>query len=270
MCVFFFFTVLGSISLAEKEAAEEIRQGGLRLASLCLTYDFVGTSPSASTEDSAVLKIPSSWKKLFDEGNGTPLMDLFWSMFTGSAGSNRALAMAIIVELSCVRRSLFDTDESRNQHLSSIMNGITDVLLGWQEDRSILGDEDTVHEFCRLLARLKGNFQLKQVWLGLARCRGRVDSRLFRVNQIVNAEGYTDWIRLVGQFSLEQDWSAHANSHFYIMKLWSSLVSAIPYLDSSRSKTTTSGLLEDYGPRVRFLRGTVWSGALMHAVFGAA
>jgi exportin-7 len=60
------------------------------------------------------------------------------------------------------------------------------------------------------LARLKGNYQL---------------------TQIVNAESYSDWIRLVAAFSLRQDWTDHANSLFYVMMLWSRLVAAIPYLD---------------------------------------
>jgi hypothetical protein len=56
----------------------------------------------------------------------------------------------------------------------------------------------------------------------------------------------------VAAFSLEQDWSDpdYVNSHYYVMTLWSRLVTAIPYLDSTRSKATTTGLLEEYAPQV--------------------
>jgi exportin-7 len=219
----------GNISPAEKEHAAVITHAGLRLALLCLSYDFVGTSPTESTEDHAVLKIPNNWKSLFEEGDGVALLDLFWSIFNKSEDDNRCMAMEIIVELSSVRRSLFADDNQRNAHLASLMNGITDVLLVWQENKSVLEDSNTLHQFCRLLARLKGNFQL---------------------SQIVNAEGYSDWIRLVGQFSLTQDWSEAPNSHFYVMSLWARLVTAIPYLDSTRSRASTTGLLEHYAPKV--------------------
>jgi len=49
--------------------------------------------------------------------------------------------MEIIVELSSVRRSLFDDDKERGRHLARLMNGITDVLVSWQADQTILEDE---------------------------------------------------------------------------------------------------------------------------------
>jgi exportin-7 len=220
----------GNISDAEKPFAVHITQSGLRLAMLCLSYDFVGTSPTESTEDHNVLKIPNNWKSLFDEGDGVALLDLFWNLFNKSTNAdNRCKAMEIIVELSSVRRSLFSDDEQRNRHLASLMNGITDVLLAWQDNKALLEDAATLHEFCRLLARLKGNFQLAQ---------------------IVNAEGYSDWIRLVGQFSLLQDWSEHANSHHYVMSLWARLVAAFPYLAGGRRRGATTAVLEQYAPKV--------------------
>jgi hypothetical protein len=43
---------------ARAQLVDVIKQHGLRLALLCLQYDFVGTSPSESTDDTSVLKIP--------------------------------------------------------------------------------------------------------------------------------------------------------------------------------------------------------------------
>jgi hypothetical protein len=87
-------------------------------------------------------KRTSSWKPIFDEGDGTALLDLFWNLFNNrcaatltrllmcvcvcSRGECRGLAMEIVVELSSVRRSLFEEDEQRGGHLARIMNGITD------------------------------------------------------------------------------------------------------------------------------------------------
>jgi len=216
----------GTVSAAEQDAQDSLRGRALRLAHLCVTFDFVGTQPTESTEDDGTLKIPSEWRSLFESRSSpqaTSLLDLFWDLFSKSENAeHRAKSMEILVDLASVRRSLFTEDESRDAYLARIMNGITDVL----RTRRGMEDENCFHQFCRLLARLKGNYQL---------------------SQIVNAEGYGDWIRLVADFSIEslRQWSQSSNSLFYILTLWSRLVAAIPYL-LSNSPTA----LEEFAPTI--------------------
>ena len=57
--------------------------------------------------------------------------------------------------MASVRRSLFSNDE-RQQFLGSLVRGICLIL----KNGSNLSNLEVYHEFCRLLGRLKANYQL--------------------------------------------------------------------------------------------------------------
>jgi hypothetical protein len=68
---------------------------------------------------------------------------------------------------------------------------------------------DNYHEFCRLLGRLKSNYQL---------------------TELMAAPLFVEWLELVCRFSEQSfsQWHVSANSLVYILQLWVRLVAAVP------------------------------------------
>ncbi len=75
-------------------------------------------------------------------------------------------------------------------------------------------DATNHHELCRLLARMKANFQLKQ---------------------IIKCPVYADWIALMASFTTKsfQAWQWAPNSVYYLLSLWSRMVASISYLQQN-------------------------------------
>jgi exportin-7 len=69
------------------------------------------------------------------------------------------LALENLVSLGSLRRSLFSSDEERLAFLHRMLNGTLALMRG----QVGLTDHDNHHELCRLLARLKANFQLSEL-----------------------------------------------------------------------------------------------------------
>jgi exportin-7 len=99
--------------------------------------------------------------------------------------------------------------------------------------RCSLADPASFHEFCRLLAALKLNYQLVEM---------------------IAAPEYPLFIRCVAEFTAAafgaqsqyaDDGSLHASSLYYLLSLWSRLVSSLPYL-----KASAVSHLEDLAPIV--------------------
>ncbi|PTQ44850.1 hypothetical protein MARPO_0017s0001 [Marchantia polymorpha] len=102
------------------------------------------------------------------------------------------------------------------------MRGTRDILQYQQG----LGQHENYHEYCRLLGRLKTNYQL---------------------SELVNVEIYGDWIRLVAEFTMKslESWQWASGSVYYLLGLWSRLVSSVAYL-----KSDCPSLLDDYVPQI--------------------
>lgn len=80
--------------------------------------------------------------------------------------------------LASVRRSLFTGDDERQAYLAALLQGCIHVL----ENVNMLLDSDCYHQFCRLMARIKSNFQLRE---------------------LVACEGYKTFIEKVALFTME-------------------------------------------------------------------
>lgn len=63
------------------------------------------------------------------------------------------------VRLASVRRSLFTNETERTQFLHHLVTGTRDVLRA----QTGLSQHENYHEFCRLLGRLKHNYQLSEL-----------------------------------------------------------------------------------------------------------
>jgi exportin-7 len=169
-----------------------------------LNFDFIGTNPDESTEDVGTIQAPTAWRPLLSDPATT---DLLFYFYANTKPPQSARAMEAIILLSSVRRSLFPTDKDRAAFLGRLINGIREML----SKRTGLQHQDNYHQFCRLLGRLKANYQL---------------------SELVKAEGYLEWLELAASFTVQsiQNWQYSTNSIHYLLALWARLVAAIPYV----------------------------------------
>uniref|UniRef100_A0A8C0EZ13 Exportin 7 n=1 Tax=Bubo bubo TaxID=30461 RepID=A0A8C0EZ13_BUBBB len=172
----------------------------LKLTHNCLNFDFIGTSTDESSDDLCTVQIPTSWR---------------------SAEGVLSLVLSCLVQIASVRRSLFNNAE-RAKFLSHLVDGVKRIL----ENPQSLSDPNNYHEFCRLLARLKSNYQL---------------------GELVKVENYPEVIRLIANFTVTslQHWEFAPNSVHYLLSLWQRLAASVPYV-----KATEPHMLETYTPEV--------------------
>eukprot|EP00559_Dactyliosolen_fragilissimus_P000768 CAMPEP_0184866004 /NCGR_PEP_ID=MMETSP0580-20130426/20229_1 /TAXON_ID=1118495 /ORGANISM="Dactyliosolen fragilissimus" /LENGTH=390 /DNA_ID=CAMNT_0027365433 /DNA_START=294 /DNA_END=1462 /DNA_ORIENTATION=+ len=170
----------------------------LSLTVRCLSFDFIGTNPDESTEDIGTIQAPSTWRNVLQDPSTIELLLHFYSETTPPRSSK---AMEAIILLCSVRRSLFPTDKDRAAFLGRLMTGIRELL----SNKTGLTHPDNYHEFCRLLGRLKANYQL---------------------SELVKADGYIEWLELASGFTVQsvQNWQYCTNSIHYLLALWGRLV----------------------------------------------
>lgn len=63
------------------------------------------------------------------------------------------------MRLASVRRSLFSNETERSKFLNALVNGTRDIL----RTQMGLDSHANYHEYCRLLGRLKTNYQLAEL-----------------------------------------------------------------------------------------------------------
>ncbi|KAJ8260590.1 hypothetical protein COCON_G00163130 [Conger conger] len=190
----------------------------LKLAHNCLNFDFIGTSTDESSDDLCTVQIPTSWRSAFLDST---TLQLFFDLYHSIPPSLSPLVLSCLVQIASVRRSLFNNAE-RAKFLSHLVDGVKRIL----ENPQSLSDPNNYHEFCRLLARLKSNYQL---------------------GELVKVENYPEVIRLIANFTVTslQHWEFAPNSVHYLLSLWQRLAASVPYV-----KATEPHLLETYTPEV--------------------
>ncbi|CAG9836006.1 unnamed protein product [Diabrotica balteata] len=190
----------------------------LRLAQNCLTFDFIGTSTDESSDDLCTVQIPTSWRPAFLDFT---TLKLFFDLYHSLPTTLSSLALSCLVQIASVRRSLFSNTE-RAKFLTHLVNGVKHILQNPQG----LSDPANYHEFCRLLARLKSNYQL---------------------GELVMVDNYPEAIQLIAKFTVQslQMWQFAPNSVHYLLSLWQRMVASVPYV-----KATEPHLLETYTPEV--------------------
>ncbi|XP_055588183.1 exportin-7 isoform X1 [Uranotaenia lowii] len=190
----------------------------LNLARNCLSFDFVGTSADDSVDDMSTVHIPTNWRPAFLESDS---VKLFFSLYHVLPVRLSSLALACLVQITSIRRSIFNNNE-RIKFLAKLVEGATDIL----KTSHGLSDPENYHEFCRLLARLKSNFQL---------------------GELVTVENYPEAIQLIAKFTVQslQMWQFAPNSVHYLLSLWQRLIASLPYV-----KSTEPHFLDTYTPEV--------------------
>ncbi|XP_023537152.1 exportin-7-like isoform X1 [Cucurbita pepo subsp. pepo] len=210
---------LTSLCQLKNDVAGRLQELALSLSLKCLSFDFVGTSIDESSEEFGTVQIPSSWKPVLEDPS---TLQIFFDCYAITKAPLSKEALECLVRLASVRRSLFTNDAARSKFLVHLMTGTKDILQTGQG----LADHDNYHEYCRLLGRFRVNYQL---------------------SELVNVEGYSDWIRLVAEFTLKSlhSWQWASSSVYYLLGLWSRLVSSVPYL-----KGDTPSLLDEFVPKI--------------------
>jgi len=199
--------------------ADRIKEQAIVLALKCLCFDFVGTSLDESNEDLGTIQVPSAWRPVMEEPS---TMQLFFDIYGATQPPLSNQAIECLVRFACVRRSLFASETERNTYLTNLIKGTREILV----TQKGLSEHANYHEFCRLLGRLKTNYQL---------------------SELVSVENYSDWIQRVADFTIKSlmSWQWASNSVYYILGLWSRLVSSMPYLRGNKPS-----LLDNYVPKI--------------------
>jgi len=197
----------------------KLQDQSVNLALATLSFDFVGTCLDESSEDLGTIQVPSGWRPVIEDPSTLQLFLDFYAV-TKPPLSNSALEC--LVRLASVRRSLFTSEGERAKFLNHLAAGTRDIL----RTQRGLAEHANYHEFCRLLGRLKTNYQL---------------------SELVGVDGYTEWIQLVADLTVSSlgSWQWAAGSVYYLLGLWSRLVSSMPYL-----KGDSPSLLDTYVPRI--------------------
>ncbi|KAM0944113.1 putative importin-beta domain, armadillo-like helical, exportin [Dioscorea sansibarensis] len=209
-----------------KQVSSMLKQLTLSLSVRCLSFDFVGTSLDESSEEFGTVQIPTPWRPVLEDPSTLQIFFDYYKITEPPLQRGSACftleALECLVRLASVRRSLFADEPARSRFLSHLMAGTKEILQTGQG----LADHDNYHEFCRLLGRFKVNYQL---------------------SELMNVEIYSDWIRLVAEFTAKslQSWQWASNSVYYLLGLWSRLVTSVPYL-----KGDTPSLLEETVPKI--------------------
>ncbi|XP_072177284.1 exportin-7-like [Diadema setosum] len=192
----------------------------LQLAKNCLIFDFIGTLTDESSDDLGTVQIPTGWRSAFLDFS---TVHLFFDLYKALPSSLSPTALSCLVQIASVRRSLFNNSE-RAKFLSQLVSGVRGIL----ENPQGLSEASNYHEFCRLLARLKSNYQL---------------------GELVKVDDYTEVIALIAKFTVSSlqapVWQFAPNSIHYLLTLWQRMVASVPYV-----KATEPHLLEVYTPEV--------------------
>jgi len=177
--------------------------GLLQLVRSCLLYDFIGTSFDESTDDMGTVHIPTTWKQYFLDFS---MLNLFMDLYLAVPTSISHLALSCFVQLASIRRSLFDATE-RSKYLQELMNGVRKIL----ELPQALEDTNNYHEFCRLLSRIKANYQLAE---------------------IIKINNYKENMEMIAKFTVSslQVLNFAPNSLYYLLNTWQKMVSSCPFI----------------------------------------
>lgn len=200
------------------DARHGLMSQALGLARNCLSFDFIGTQLDDATDEVSVVQIPTGWRAAFLDDNS---LKMFFDLYHRLPSPLSSLSLCCLVQITSVRRSLFSNNE-RIKFLTQIVEGIKHIL----ENSQGLSDPDNYHEFCRLLARLKANYQLAE---------------------LVTVECYPVAIELIAKFTVQslQMWQFAPNSVHYILSLWQRMVASVPYVKSNEPH-----FLGTYAPEV--------------------
>lgn len=198
----------------------KLQELALSVSLQCLSYDFIGMSVDESSDEVGTIQAPISWRSVLEEPS---TVQIYFDYYAATSPPLSKLALECLVRLASVRKSLFTNGATRMQYLTSFMMGTKDIL----ETGKGLNHHDNYHEFCCLIGRFKLNYQL---------------------SEMLNVEVFNAWISLVFEFTLKslQSWKWTSSSVYYLLGLWSRMVTSLPYLKGCPANFR----LEEFVPKI--------------------
>lgn len=164
------------------------------------------------------VQVPTTWRSALLELDS---LKLFFDLYHILPPRISSLALTCLVQITSIRRSLFSNNE-RIKFLNGLVAGTVEIL---KTSRG-LSELQNYHEFCRLLARLKSNYQL---------------------GELVVVDNYAEAIQYIAKFTVHslQMWSFAPNSVHYLLSLWQRMVTSVPYM-----KAPEPHYLNTYTPEI--------------------
>uniref|UniRef100_A0A803LZU9 Importin N-terminal domain-containing protein n=1 Tax=Chenopodium quinoa TaxID=63459 RepID=A0A803LZU9_CHEQI len=211
---------LTSLHGLKSDAQQKLQELALSLSLQCLSFDFMGSSIDESSDESFIIEAPVSWRSVLEEPS---TVQIYFDYYAVTSPPLSKLALECLGRLTLVKRSLFTSGTTRKLFLTSLMMGSKDII----ETGKGLNHHDNYHELCRFLGRFKVNFQLSEV---------------------VSVEFYNSWIGLISDFTLKslQSWKWTSSSIYYLLELWSKMVTSLPYLKDK----STNYRLDEFVPKI--------------------
>ncbi|KAF9197727.1 Ran-binding protein 17, partial [Haplosporangium sp. Z 27] len=200
----FALSMLQSSLLISDPDVEKFKECIMILMRTCLSFDFIGTLPDESSDDTGSIQTPSSWRSVFEEPG---YLDVLWECWKKFSSPNSVLVMESLSQAASIRRSLFSSDDTRHAYIHHIMQEII-LTLKSGAGQNKLQDAGNFHEFCRMLSKFRSTFQL---------------------TEICEFKDFEQWISLVGEFTTRgfHSWKWSPNSVPYLLTFWSKMVSSI-------------------------------------------
>ncbi|CAF3141426.1 unnamed protein product [Rotaria socialis] len=203
----------------------------------CLTYDFLGTGSTIHdvdiSDEHQTLQVPLAWHNLIVDGSFYQLCFSYYFLFSNT--TLVPLALSCLVQLSSVRRSLLNGNE-RLSVLNIITYGIRLII---EQPGGLLTDEKSLHEFCRLIGRLKSNAQL---------------------HELIRIDNYPLFTERLFRFTIDHLLSVHhhrsyhlsPNTLHYILSYWSKICAYLSHISklSDSDESSTPHLLDIYVPQI--------------------
>lgn len=195
-----------------------VSQMALKVVTKCLNFDFIGTNPDESSEDIGTIQVPTSWRPVITD---VSTMQVLFDEYKRHEPPNSSQAIEAVILISSVRRSIFPGDKARSEFLGQLMLNVRDILA----NQIGLQHQDNYHHICRLLGRVKCNFQLAE---------------------LVRNDGYIDWLEHCSQLTIRsfQNWQWSTVSLHYLLALWARMVAAVPYVRNDQGAQNHKQRLE--------------------------
>ncbi|ULT89570.1 hypothetical protein L3Y34_008181 [Caenorhabditis briggsae] len=198
----------------------------LNLNLQCLLFDYIGSLTDETSEDNCNVQIPTAWRASFTDGK---IVQLMFKLLTKLPQESSEKVMTIIAQLASIRRTLFNGTE-RQAYVQKLVEGVVSVIMNPEK----LSDQAAFHEFCRLIARLKTNYQL---------C------------ELIAVPCYSHMLRLLAEFTVQslRMMEFSANSTYFLMTFWQRMVTSVPYHVENVIREGAENPLDDQGSTLQIM-----------------
>ncbi|KAL7073722.1 hypothetical protein ACQ4LE_007266 [Meloidogyne hapla] len=176
----------------------------LDLSFACTNFDFAGIVNDETLDEGTNVQIPTKWRPVLVEKQ---VVNMFFDLYFILPQQIVSKAFLTLVQLVSIRRLLFDGVD-RLKFLDSFIRGLKRVL----ESAPKLSYPDNFHQFCRILSRLKANYQVSE----LVKCGDQFSNLL-------------ELLTVFTQQSLQMSHLFTQSSIFYLMSFWSRMAGSLTY-----------------------------------------